>query len=213
MLAFAHIPTGAHNHPDDFKIDGREREALSGLRPPIVFPAFGQLTAGAVPLAKRLVRYFSRAKNLPVPPQAALLAGPPPRRRSGLQGRDEERAFGPNKERSFKSTPAPIFDWPINRRISDAHRNTKDQRPRGRICRAARHLRRNAAEPRRREIQPVNKGVNEPHRVVRTDIVIHCLRQKQQLRAVVTSDVRHAEFYRVRYHAGIRSVPLLTQSA
>lgn len=109
MLAFAHIPTGAHNHPDDFKIDGREREALSGLRPPIVFPAFGQLTAGAVPLAKRLVRYFSRTKNLPVPPQAALFAGPPPGRRSGLQGRDEERAFGPNKERSFKSTPAPIF--------------------------------------------------------------------------------------------------------
>src|SRR6516164_3694726 len=70
---------------------------------------------------------------------------------------------------------------------------TKDQRLPGSICRAARHLRRNAAEPRRREIQPVNKGVNEPHRVVRTDIVIHCLRQKQQLRAVVTSDVRHAE--------------------
>ena len=82
-----------------------------------------------------------------------------------------------------------------------------------RICRAAGHLRRNSAEPRCREIQPVNKGVNEPYRVVRTDIVIHCLRQKQLLRAVVTSDVRHAEFYRVRHHAGIRSVPLLTQSA
>jgi hypothetical protein len=35
----------------------------------------------------------------------------------------------------------------------------------------------------------------------------------QQLRAVVASDVRHAGFYRVRHHAGIRSVPLLTQSA
>jgi len=75
--------------------------------------------------------------------------------------------------------------------------DVKLQQIRGRICRAARHLRRNAAEPRRREIQTVNKGVNEPYRVVRTDIVIHCLRQKQQLRAVVTSDVRHADFYRV----------------
>src|SRR6516225_2954820 len=55
------------------------------------------------------------------------------------------------------------------------------QQIRGRICRAARHLRLNAAEPYRREVQPVNKGVNEPHRVVRTDIIFHCLRQKQQL--------------------------------
>jgi hypothetical protein len=29
----------------------------------------------------------------------------------------------------------------------------------------------------------------------------------------VTSDVRHAEFYRVRTHAGIHSLRLLTQSA
>jgi len=82
-----------------------------------------------------------------------------------------------------------------------------------RICRAARHLRRNAAKPRCREIQPVNKGIDEPHWVVRTDIVVHCLRQKQQLRAVVTCDVRHAEFYRLRHHAGIRSLRLPTQSA
>src|SRR5262252_3763697 len=62
-----------------------------------------------------------------------------------------------------------------------------------------------AAEPRRREIQPIYKGVNKPHRVVRADIVIHGLRQKQKLRTVVTSDVRHAGFYRVRRCAGIRS--------
>ena len=31
--------------------------------------------------------------------------------------------------------------------------------------------------------------------------------------AIVTSDVRHAEFYHIRPPAGIRSVPLLTQSA
>ena len=72
---------------------------------------------------------------------------------------------------------------------------------------------RNPAKPRCREIQPVDKGVNEAHRVVRTDIVVHCLRQKQQLRAVVTCDIRHAEFYRLRHHAGIRSGRLLTQSA
>ena len=87
------------------------------------------------------------------------------------------------------------------------------QQIRRRIGRATRHLRRNAAEPRRREVQPIYKGVNKPHRVVRADIVIHCLRQKQKLRAVVTSDVRHAGFYRVRRCAGIRSVRLSTQSA
>src|SRR5690348_8879498 len=82
-----------------------------------------------------------------------------------------------------------------------------------RIWRAARHLRRNAAKPPCREIQLVNKSVNEPYRVVRTDIVIHCLRQKQQLRAVVTSDVRHVELYYVRRRGGIRSIRLFTQSA
>src|SRR5215467_12024081 len=83
--------------------------------------------------------------------------------------------------------------------------DVKLQQIRRRIGRATRHLRRNAAEPRRREIQPIYKGVNKPHRVVRADIVIHGLRQKQKLRTVVTSDVRHAGFYRVRRCAGIRS--------
>ena len=91
--------------------------------------------------------------------------------------------------------------------------DVKLQQIRGRICRAARHLRLNATKSRRRQVQPVNKGINEPHRVVRANIVIHCFRQKQQLRAVVTTDVRHAGFYRVRRRAGIRSVPLSTQSA
>ena len=80
----------------------------------------------------------------------------------------------------------------------------------GGIARAARRLRRDTGEPRRCKVKPVNKGVDEPHRVIRTDVVIHCLWQKQQLRAVVTSDVRHAEFYRVRHQPGTRSVPLLT---
>src|SRR5215469_3347083 len=76
--------------------------------------------------------------------------------------------------------------------------DVKLQQIRRRIGRATRHLRRNAAEPRRREIQPIYKDVNKPHWVVRADIVIHGLRQKQKLRTVVTSDVHHAGFYRVR---------------
>ena len=40
---------------------------------------------------------------------------------------------------------------------------------------------------------PKNRtGISATARVVRTDVIIHCLRQKQQLRAIVTSDVRHA---------------------
>ena len=35
-------------------------------------------------------------------------------------------------------------------------------------------------KPRRRKVQSVNEGVDEPHRIVRADIVVHRLRQHQQ---------------------------------
>jgi hypothetical protein len=74
-------------------------------------------------------------------------------------------------------------------------------------------LRRNTGEPRRRKVQPINKGVNEPHRVVSADIVVYRLRQKQRLAAVVTGDVRHAGFYRANRRGGIHSVRVFTRSA
>ena len=48
----------------------------------------------------------------------------------------------------------------------------------GRIARAARRLRHDTGEPRRRKVQPINKGVDEPHRIVGADVVIHRLRQQ-----------------------------------
>jgi hypothetical protein len=39
------------------------------------------------------VFFRQEAKNLPVPPQAALLTGPPPRRKDRAQGRDEGMGF------------------------------------------------------------------------------------------------------------------------
>src|SRR5438270_11673228 len=42
------------------------------------------------------------------------------------------------------------------------------------IARAPCHLGLNTAKRRRREIQPIDKRIDKAHRVVRTDIVIHC---------------------------------------
>ena len=46
-------------------------------------------------------------------------------------------------------------------------------------------------EPSGRKIQPVHECVDEPHRVVEADIVVHRFREQQGLRSVVTRDVRH----------------------
>jgi len=63
-----------------------------------------------------------------------------------------------------------------------------------RIAGAARRLRRDAREPRRREVELVNKGVDEPHRIVGADIIVHRLRQQQNLRTFESGNVRHARF-------------------
>ena len=42
----------------------------------------------------------------------------------------------------------------------------------------------------------VHQGVDEPHRVLRTDIVVQRFRQEKGLRAVVAGEVRHAAIYR-----------------
>ena len=60
------------------------------------------------------------------------------------------------------------------------------------IARAAGRLRHDTGEPCRRKAEPINKGVDEPHRVLSADVVVDRLRQKQRLAAVVSGDVRHA---------------------
>src|SRR3954447_20099724 len=63
-----------------------------------------------------------------------------------------------------------------------------------RVARTTRRLRNRADKPKRREVQPVDKGFDEPHRVVSSDIIVNRLRQQEQLRTIVTGKVCHAEF-------------------
>ena len=56
--------------------------------------------------------------------------------------------------------------------------NVKLQQIRGRITRAASHLRLNTAKRRCRKIQPIDKGIDEAHRIVRADIIVNRLRQE-----------------------------------
>jgi hypothetical protein len=63
-----------------------------------------------------------------------------------------------------------------------------------RIPRPPRSLRRHPREPRRRKIQPLDEGVDEPHWIARVDIVVHRLRQQQKLVTSESADVSHARF-------------------
>jgi hypothetical protein len=59
--------------------------------------------------------------------------------------------------------------------------------------------------PQRNPLQRAPVGENPA--LLRTGLsgLVHCLRQQQNLRSVVTRDVRHASFYRVKRRAGSRS--------
>src|SRR4051794_35583781 len=72
-----------------------------------------------------------------------------------------------------------------------------------RVAGTTRRLRNRADIPKRREVQPVNKGFDEPHRVVSSDVIVNRLREKEQLRTVVTGNVCHAGFYRAAKNSGI----------
>ena len=47
-------------------------------------------------------------------------------------------------------------------------------------------------EPGRAKLDPVNKGLDEPDRIIRSDIIIHRFGQQQELRAVRSRQMRHA---------------------
>jgi hypothetical protein len=59
---------------------------------------------------------------------------------------------------------------------------------------AARHLRRDALEPGRREIAPVDEGVDEPNGIVGDDIIVDRLWQQQKLRTCESRNVSHIRF-------------------
>ena len=60
--------------------------------------------------------------------------------------------------------------------------------------RAACHLRRDAFEPGRREIEPVYEGVDEPNRIVGDDIIVDRLWQQQKLRTFESENVSHVRY-------------------
>src|ERR1022692_2898299 len=50
----------------------------------------------------------------------------------------------------------------------------------------------NTSEPRGRQIQPIDEGLDEPYRVLCADIVVQRFRQEEGLATVMAGDVRHA---------------------
>ena len=63
-----------------------------------------------------------------------------------------------------------------------------------RIAGTAHRLRLCSDESRRRKVKLIDKGVNEPHRVVHADVIVDRLRQQQKLRTFESGNVRHAPF-------------------
>jgi hypothetical protein len=63
-----------------------------------------------------------------------------------------------------------------------------------RITRTPRRLRRHPRKPRHSEVQPVDESVNEPNGVVCVDVIVHRLRQQQELVTLESGNVSHARF-------------------
>jgi hypothetical protein len=64
----------------------------------------------------------------------------------------------------------------------------------GRIARTPRRLRFDPRKPRRREVEPVDESVNEADRIVGVDVIVHRLRQQQELVTLESGNVAHARF-------------------
>src|SRR3954447_5490627 len=82
-----------------------------------------------------------------------------------------------------------------------------------RVARTTRRLRNRADKPKRREVQPVDKCLDEPHRIVSSNVIVNRLREKEQLRTIVTGNVCHAGFYRTGTPTGTYSGRVFTRSA
>jgi hypothetical protein len=63
-----------------------------------------------------------------------------------------------------------------------------------RVAGAARRLRSDPCETGFDQIEPVDEGVDETHGIIRSDVIVDRFRQKQQLRAFESGNVRHARF-------------------
>jgi hypothetical protein len=63
-----------------------------------------------------------------------------------------------------------------------------------RVARTTRRFRGHPREPRRHEVQPIDEGIDEPHRIVGVDVIVNRLRQQQKLVSSESGDVSHARF-------------------
>ena len=63
-----------------------------------------------------------------------------------------------------------------------------------RVARTPRRFRLDAPETRCREVEPVDKHVDEPNRIVGVDVIVNRLRQQQKLVPSESGDVSHAQF-------------------
>ena len=63
-----------------------------------------------------------------------------------------------------------------------------------RVAGAARRLRLDPLETSGLQIKPIDEGVDEADGIVGADIIIDRLGQKQELRAIESGNVRHAQF-------------------
>jgi hypothetical protein len=64
----------------------------------------------------------------------------------------------------------------------------------GRIAWTARRFRLDPREPGVRKIEPVNKGLDEPHRILGLDVIVNRLRQQKKLVPSESGNVSHARF-------------------
>jgi hypothetical protein len=107
-------------------------------------------------------------------------------------------------EISIAATPTPrVRPTEFVRRLRAAQTLNSFQEVGGRIARAACHLGCHTGEPRRGQIQSINKGFDKANRVLWADILVQRFCQEQGLGSVVTGDVAHAGFYPSYAVAGI----------
>ena len=72
--------------------------------------------------------------------------------------------------------------------------NVELQQVARRVARTPRRFRLDAPETRCREVEPVDKHVDEPHRIVGLDVIVYRFRQQQKLVPSESGDVSHARF-------------------
>ena len=72
--------------------------------------------------------------------------------------------------------------------------NVELQQVARRVARTPRRFRLDPREPGVRKIEPVNGGVDEPHRILGLDVIVNRLRQQPKLVPSESGDVSHGRF-------------------